>query len=1002
MNNMVLTFKNGIPQNLQADCNSRISISSRHYKYDEYSLKWEFNKDSRLILTNPIGFKPFDSCSTDQARDTFSIWIYNEHPVDDKLIFEFGRGDIIDCWFTFGLNFKGWRTAWVAFERDMEGFPRDDMDTLIIKAPRSGHSGVIYLDQIILSSPVDPRHHTRDFQVSFVNLEADEKANSHWLSLFKFYHMKPDIPASCSITDSDCRALDLISERYEEFVLTRQNISEEDMVVVRNKFKTYNINHREKIITGNSINLIHYYDIFPACIRKSVKEFSNSIDVKDYTELMFDIAVKFRSTDNVLYRNELGRMFIDLVEHFHDQGWAAGSSLGTMHHLGYNLTKYYPAVYLMREKLGEVGVLERTQKTMYWFAGTGRIYNINELTGGNIDIFNTTLGGMLASILIIEDYSEKASLMKSLNIWLSKALCPAPGLMACYKVDGAAFHHCNHYPAYAVGGFEGVTPVVYFLSGTPYRIQKNAHESLRKAVMSMRLYSNKHQWLLSLSARHPTGKWALSILPFKYMALSGMPDGMEQVDREVAAAYLRLVDNIDEDNVAKEFRDMGITAENDPNGHWTINYAALSLHRRDNWLVGARGHSRYLWANETYLDANLYGRYITHGHVQILSQGNPVNNADSGFMHGGWDWNRWPGTTTIHLPFELLRSDVRNVDTCSGFEEMLLSDESYAGGLNIEGKNGMFAMKLHEHPKYNGTHCANKSVFFFDNTLILLGSDIENNNFEYPTETTLFQNYLKDRDEPIWINDPGKEDSFPYEKHLSFDHNIWLLDNKHNGYYIPAGNKVGITRKNQYSRSQNRGDETNGDFAAAWIEHGKAPKNGEYEYAILVNTDTDGMIKFAEQMKQPETELYSVLQKNKHAHIVKDNKSNTIGYAVFEASNCLDRGLVKAVDTPCMIMTKETDDGLILSVVDPDLRLYEGIETDQYDKNGNRIEVSVYSRQWMKNESMSSKLVLTIKGKWALKTENKKCRILPGDKGVTVLEFQSMHGMPVEVFLNKI
>lgn len=28
----------------------------------------------------------------------------------------------------------------------------------------------------------------------------------------------------------------------------------------------------------------------------------------------------------------------------------------------------------------------------------------------------------------------------------------------------------------------------------------------------------------------------------------------------------------------------------------------------------------------------------------------------SGYNENGWDWNRLPGTTTIHLPFELLNS----------------------------------------------------------------------------------------------------------------------------------------------------------------------------------------------------------------------------------------------------------------------------------------------------------------------------------------------------------
>ena len=60
-----------------------------------------------------------------------------------------------------------------------------------------------------------------------------------------------------------------------------------------------------------------------------------------------------------------------------------------------------------------------------------------------------------------------------------------------------------------------------------------------------------------------------------------------------------------------------------------------------------------------------------------------------------------------------MKSSIAQVDTFSGIEEMLLSDETYSGGNNLN-NNGMFAMKLHENPKYNGSHRARKSVFFFD------------------------------------------------------------------------------------------------------------------------------------------------------------------------------------------------------------------------------------------------------------------------------------------------
>ena len=71
-----------------------------------------------------------------------------------------------------------------------------------------------------------------------------------------------------------------------------------------------------------------------------------------------------------------------------------------------------------------------------------------------------------------------------------------------------------------------------------------------------------------------------------------------------------------------------------------------------------------------------------------------------------------------------------NVDTFSGMEEMLYSDEAFAGGLSQVKLNGNFGMKLHEHDKYNGSHRARKSYHFFNGTIVCLGTDIENTNEE--------------------------------------------------------------------------------------------------------------------------------------------------------------------------------------------------------------------------------------------------------------------------------
>lgn len=103
-------------------------------------------------------------------------------------------------------------------------------------------------------------------------------------------------------------------------------------------------------------------------------------------------------------------------------------------------------------------------------------------------------------------------------------------------------------------------------------------------------------------------------------------------------------------------------------------------------MVTLKGYTTDVWGSEIYRKDNRYGRYQSYGSVQIM--GYPSRLA-SGYDENGWDWNRLPGTTTIHLPFELLDSPLPGTT-------MAHSKENFSGSSSLEGKNGMFVTKLME------------------------------------------------------------------------------------------------------------------------------------------------------------------------------------------------------------------------------------------------------------------------------------------------------------------
>lgn len=971
----IFQFEEQLPSYFRSDERSAISVSQRRYKDGTSSLEWKFSGGSALTVRHPVGFRNLN-------RDTFGLWIYNEKAMNEELHFAFERDGKADVTFAFQLNFTGWRTAWVPF-KDMSGIPHEDMDTLVITAPDEVAEGTIYMDQLILSTPVDPRYPTRDMQVAFVNMNADQSASAHWQSLYVYDSL---LPAGMSAQDAaaeEIASLAKLNVSFTELITEPITINAGRMSKYRSDLRQFGIKKDGDVVTGRPVTVIHIEDIYPAPVKQQVRYIVNAVNVADYTDFMLQIANAYHHANHADDQKELRKMFIDLSLHLRDQGWEWGHSTGTVHHLGYNIKSLYPSLFLMKDVLEEAGLRDWAQKTMIWFSGLGRIFEPLEASYANIDILNTKLQGMLASILMMEQDEERVYYMRRFTEWLSSGLLPAPGLMPALKPDGSGYHHMGFYPAYTRDAFQGLAPVVMLLGQSEFRITEEAHEWLKKAMLSMRLYSNNHEWLISVSGRHPTGKERLLNEPYKYMALAGTPDGAQDIDPDMAAAYLRLVESYDA--TAHKLREMGYTPESDPNGHWTMNYGTLTLHRRADWLVGVRGHNRYFWAGELYTNANWYGRYTTYGQIQIMSG---KSNLASGYVQEGWDWNRWPGTTAIRLPLDELKA--------RSFTEMLLTDETYAGGLNIAGQNGMFAMKLHEHPKYDESHRARKSVFMFDHRIIALGSSIENTDTEHSTETTLFQSYLSKSEDAIWVGSMEVVQHFPYEHAVTSDEPLWLMDNRRNGYYIPAGHTIGIHKKTQYSKDQKNGSETKGNFTAAWIDHGKAPQDAQYEYAILVGVTPEEMDKFTSSMADESTAPYRVLKQDHHAHIVWDRVTNTTGYALFDEGVIEAEGYLASVDMPSMVMIKETEQYLVIAAVDPDLRFYEGIDPEQYDKNGQFVGAGAYTRPWRFNESQAHTITLTLNGEWALLETGANFRILSSGQGKTVLEVDSKDALPVE------
>lgn len=977
------SFENGIPTAITASDGCALAVSSAHSKDGSCALHWSFPAGGRLSFDGDLRFEPRIKGERDGYLATFIIWIYNPAPRKSPLRFEFRRDGRPCTSFEMQADFKGWRAAWVCYERDMQGTPEEGMNSFTIS---SDEGGEIYIDHLITSVRCDPRNQTADLQVPFVNPRTD----NHWLILLRESRIGPDTVFD-AVTPRAKKQMELIESRFREIIYQPSKVSAAALDKIRSAYAAYGIAYGPDGVKGLPIFFTRAREAYERLDVEGWRDIfeRSGQEVKQYFDLMNRIAVAYNnSSDNSGVRTELEGMFTSMYDHITDQGFVYGSCTGNFSHYGYSFRGLYTAYFLMKDVLRRHNVLDEASRTLCWYSMANQVFEKPKARGMDMDAFNTTMTGLAASILIMDDSPEKLAYLTDFARLIDNGCLPSDGLAGAFKIDGGAFHHRNNYPAYADGGLTGATNMIYMLHGTDFAVGAEGHETVRNVLLTMRFYCNTLYYPLSMSGRHPNGQGKINPMQYATMAMSGTPDRKSGTDTLMAAAFLRLAAADTPSprllDAVVRFERMGIKAEPDPQGNISLAYGCVSVQRRGVWSAVVRGHSRYLWASEHYVANNFYGRYLAHGSMQIMTapKGVPVTPATSLWQQEGFDWGRIPATTAVHLPVEQLRARIYNVDRTSGYEEMLLSDEAFAGGLSAEGRDGLFAMKLHEHDKYNGTLRARKSFHFLGDFIVCVGTDIECANTDYPTETTVFQ---------LCAATPAEHDYW----NSYVPKGKWYVDSAGTGYYIPRTENL-VFAKNfpQYSRDQADGSPTEGDWVSLVINHSVAPKGASYEYAVVPSA--------ADMKAFASHKPYKVLRADRFAHVVTDRKGGMTSYAVFEPHTAFADGLVMRADTALLAFVRRTGrDRCVLTVANPDLALYRGASDERYDSDGKRIERSVYARSWIDSPSGVIPTRIVLRGRWKAVEDCAECSVtLQGD--TTVLEFACRDGRSIDVRLEKI
>lgn len=915
----VISFENEGEQQFWKSELNKIGISDKHFKHGNKSLEWSFGKREHLWITHPDIVK-----ATVSKNGGMKAWIYNETPIEGELTIKVGNKTLLannkaPYQFGFRLNFTGWRAFWVHFREDAVTeagqLVPDNLDIVEVTAPQT--AGIIFWDNVEFPDELSWKRSDDHFKV--INNEIDHFGVNHPWKYTNFWSKQPVASAKgLSWTTQSENDFLAIEKRYLDWVLGETTGNDYEPFRIRRKALDKLITEAKAVFASLNIRQANDGTLIGEplyTLRGGHRPLFADLSMKVLLQLTLDYKLNGdrKSLDNCLLA----------LDYMHDQGWAPGSALGTIDHELLRHAGYFHTIFLLKKELKETRRLSREIETAKWFLNWGELYNMPEYVGCTADFMRSVFLYRLLVILSQESGSEKLRDMNYYCKWINNSMRIATGFADTFKPDFTGYHHRGIYMnAYSPGAFHLAAVVVYFLHKTGFEVHAEGVENLRKALKTARIMSCKYSIPLGVCGRFPekTTNFA-DILPAMAYLLKANPDDDEMLGyykdwwepqsklfkEELfsrADSKLSFYHTLGAIQIMNEVAALKGAATSTIEGNWFKPYAGLAVHRRSNWMVTAKGWSSYIWDFESGKGENVFGRYESYGALQFFTAGTPVNDRASGYNPAkGWDWSRIPGTTAIHLPLREMehKKGEKNIAYQEG-KHRNFTNQTFLGGVSSSKDNGVFANKIHDNV-FNPSFKARKSVFFFDHLIVCLGDGIQNNDEKHNTETTLFQiddngGMLKANNEVI-----GKGE-FESGKKTVF------IAPDNNTYIVPKDQQVRYHYRKQESIEESGVKTTKGDYFTAWIDHGKAPVNGQYEYAVVIGNN---MHRF-----RADSVNYTVLQQDWEAHVVQYDDET--GYVVWDSDFENKEGAFSSVSTPGIVMITKTDNGIDLAFTDPDLR----------------------------------------------------------------------------------
>ncbi len=893
-------FEDGKLKDWQA-AGSTATITAKRYKNGQNSLLWSWQQPGAVLRGK---FQKH----TVSANSAFGLWLHNPSPVDGRLYVTFFNGPekIAEVW--YNLNFQGWRPLGVNFNK-IGIINGTVFDTVEIKAPAALSAGELYLDSVhtfVIAPGLSPDH-----QQPWINNQSllKQPPEKTFYSTHDIAQNRPYLPALTDVPENTAAELNNLAEYYQKHLFYADRGQYRSMDELEKSFEALRIREQDGVITGLPI-------VFGN--NKLFLKNAETLDFKAKFLVVLKSVVEAYQKETGKNQQRAEEMFVQMCRHLLDQGFQEGNgNLGWIGN-GYGYRHYPPQIFRMKAVLDKHDLTEAMAKNVAWFSNGDKM--LTESPRVSCDELYNYSPHLPGAVLMTPDLAERYQRMKALHNFYEKIiLAPLP-----FGDDGSIHHHGGHHLGY--GGYAPpmlVNSQILPLKDSEFRISPVVQEKLRKYTRAINFQNTYGICAPNLYMRSGT------IIQLSAEAMAGAMAKLD--DPEMAGIYLWALNGKSTPD-AEKYRAAGIKPLR-PEGHLTMNLAAIGMHRRDDWTISTVGLLKTYRNLEIYgwLESNNYGRNSRNGSVFV------TNHDDCGYLFEGWDWNYWPGATSVVRP---------PVELFEGYS-FYGNRSDFAGGATLS-DNGVWGMD------YQGADAAfRKSVFFFDNRVTVMTTDIEKgtprpaNSPGGKAITTLFQQGAADDLKPIAVNGENIT-QFPYTAELDGKSINTLVDGLGNGYYIWPGSAVSVQRRAQewtyffkkylkdpkdnpcinMQKKQFREtplednakyyNPTQGNFNLAYIDHGDAPKGASCIYTLLPASGSDGLRQFTGAMKSA-TPPVKILYQNKDVHAVYDPALQATGYVVYNHRTRLDNGgPLISTSAPAFIMIKDHGDRYEISVASSD------------------------------------------------------------------------------------